>query len=88
MGNQLSSKKQKENREKGLPLNQYGYFPAEYCRETGLPMYDQLTYRPYVDKYLSRSRCREIGKPIKENEQPVAFYRVMNGYCGLYDRSN
>jgi hypothetical protein len=88
VGGQLSMKKQKENTEKGLPYNSYGYYPAQYCRDTGLPMYDKLTYKPYIDKYLSKTRCREIGKPIKDKENPVAFYRVDHGYCGLYDRNN
>ena len=88
MGEQLSMKKQKENKEKGLPYNSYGYYTADFCRETGLPMYNQLTYKPYSDKFLSKTRCRVIGKPVKDNELPVAFYRVKNGYCGLYDRTD
>jgi hypothetical protein len=88
VGGQLELKKQKENLAKGLHLNSYGYFPAEYCRKTGLPMYDKSSYKQYSEKYLSKTRCREIGKPVGDYEQPVAFFRVQNGYCGLYDRSS
>lgn len=88
MGKQLSYKKRRENIDNGLPYNSYGYFPADHCRSTGLPMYDRLSYIPFVDKYLSKTRCREIGKPVLDNEQPIAFYRVDHGYCGLYDRTS
>lgn len=67
-------------------VNQYGYFTAEYCRSTGLPMYNKKTYADVSDTLLSKTRCVRIGRPVKEGEEPVAFYRVERGYCGLYRR--
>ena len=66
--------------------NGYGWYTAEYCRSTGLPMYDKKSYADVADKYLSKTRCAKIKKPVNEGEDPVAFYRVDRGYCGLYLR--
>ena len=88
MGKQLNWKKIEENQRLGLPLNSYGYYPAEYCRSTGLPMYTPSTYYEVKDIYLSKTRCKQIKKPVLEKESPVAFYQVQHGYCVLYDRSN
>lgn len=66
--------------------NSYGWFTAEYCRSTGLPMYNKETYAAVSGRLLSKTRCAKLGKPVKENESPVAFYRVDRGYCGLYLR--
>ena len=51
-------------------------------------MYDKNTYAEVSDIYLSRTRCAKIKKPVKDDEEPVAFYRVDRGYCGLYQRKN
>ena len=66
--------------------NQYGWYTAEYCRSTGLPMYTRKTYADVSDRYLSKTRCAKIKMPVKEGENPVAFYRVERGYCALYLR--
>lgn len=68
-------------------INSYGWYTAEYCRSTGLPMYNQQTYAEVSKKYLSKTRCKKNKKPVKAGEEPCAFYRVSQGYCGLYDRS-
>ena len=67
-------------------VNQYGWFTAEYCRSTGLPMYNKKTYADVSGTLLSKTRCARTGHPVKEGEEPVAFYRVDRGYCGLYRR--
>ena len=67
--------------------NGYGWYTAEYCRSTGLPMYNKKTYSSVADRYLSKTRCKQLKVPVKDGEDPVAFYRVDRGYCGLYDRS-
>jgi len=67
--------------------NSYGWYTAEYCKSTGLPMYNRQTYAEVSNKYLSKTRCKKIKKPVKVGEEPCAFYRVERGYCGLYDRS-
>ena len=67
--------------------NGYGWYTAEYCKSTGLPMYNKKSYEQFADKYLSKTRCAKIKMPVKEGESPIAFYRVDRGYCGLYDRS-
>ena len=66
--------------------NGYGWYTAEYCRSTGLPMYDKKSYAAVADIYFSKTRCTKIKKPVQEGEEPVAFYRVDRGYCGLYLR--
>lgn len=35
----------------------YGTFRAEYCRATGLPMYEGWNYSDVANKYLSKTRC-------------------------------
>ena len=67
--------------------NDYGWYTAEYCRSTGLPMLNKTTYAPFSDRYLSRTRCKKIKKPVRDDEKPCAFYRVDRGYCALYDRT-
>ena len=49
-------------------------------------MYNKKTYADVSDKYLSKTRCEKLKMPVKEDEEPVAFYRVDRGYCGLYLR--
>lgn len=49
-------------------------------------MYNKETYAAVSGRLLSKTRCAKLGKPVKENESPVAFYRVDRGYCGLYLR--
>lgn len=63
----------------------YGTYTAEYCKSTGKPMYSKNEYE-YRRGLYSKTQCRRMGKPVTEREEPVAFYRVMNGYCGLYER--
>ena len=67
-------------------LNQYGLFPASYCRALGLPMYSKDTFEPVADQYMSATRCKKLGRPVEPGEEPVAFYRCQNGYCPLYYR--
>ncbi|MBO5512585.1 MAG: hypothetical protein J6B24_12685 [Clostridia bacterium] len=49
-------------------------------------MYNKKTYAEVSDTLLSKTRCARTGRPVKEGEEPVAFYRVERGYCGLYRR--
>ena len=67
-------------------INAYGWFTAEYCKSTGLPMYDKKSYAEVADKLISKTRCAKLKMPVKDGEEPVAFYRVDRGYCGLYSR--
>lgn len=76
-----------KDKEVGLPLNKYGLYPAAYCRSTGLPMYNNSNYGSLADKFLSRTRCQKLRQPVQQDEQPAAFYRLMNGYCELYLRN-
>lgn len=69
-------------------FNRYGWYSAAYCKSTGLPMFQGYNYHSYANIYLSQSRCEKIGKPVLPGEEPVAFYRVYNGYCALYKRDN
>lgn len=61
----------------------YKTFTADYCRSTGLPMYQSFEERKEL---YSKTQCETMGLPVKENEEPVAFYRVKIGYVGLYKR--
>lgn len=65
----------------------YKTYTAAYCKTLGLPMLNNSTYEEYADKWLSPSRCKKAGKPVQENENPIAFYKVNHGYCPLYDRT-
>lgn len=67
-------------------LNQYGLYPASYCRALGLPMYNHDDYGQVADRYLSKTRCKTMGKPVEPGEEPVAFYKCQNGYTPLYYR--
>lgn len=64
----------------------YGTYTAEYCRSTGKPMYQKSDWKKR-EKLYSPTQCKKMGKPVQEGEEPVAFYKTMNGYCGLYERS-
>ena len=63
----------------------YGTYTAEYCRSTGKPMYQREDYKARENLY-SKTQCKRMGKPVKDGEEPAAFYRVQHGYCGLYER--
>lgn len=70
----------------------YKSYTAEYAKYTKLPMYGgakypKQDYEEVKDIYLSSTRCREIGKSVGDNEEPVAWYRVMHGYVPLYLRA-
>jgi len=69
----------------------YKCYTSAYARSTGLPMFggSELTkadYNEFADKLLSKSRCKQIKKPVTSEEKPVAWYRVKNGYVPLYYR--
>lgn len=66
--------------------NSYGFYTADYCRNTKKPMIQQAEYSTFKDVLLSKSRCKEIKEPVKENETIYAFLRARNGYCALYLR--
>ena len=65
----------------------YKCYTADSCRATGLPMLERYNYEEYANKWLSKTRCQKIKQPVREGEEPVAFYRIYNGYVPLYDRS-
>lgn len=67
-------------------FNSYGFYTAEYCRSTKKPMLQSNEYAPFKDVLLSKTRCKAIKRPVKENEPIYAFLRVMHGYCALYYR--
>lgn len=70
-------------------FNGYGFYTAEYCKSTKKPMFKSFSeYRPFADKLLSATKCKKIKRPVQENEEIYAFYKVMHGYCALYFRDN
>lgn len=90
----LENKNRKLKEELGLiekpkiyMFNSYGYYTSEYCKSTRKPMFKNSSeYRPFSNKLLSKTRCKQIKMPVKEDEEIYAFYRVKNGYCALYFR--
>lgn len=76
-----------ENINNLLVKNSYNLYTAASCRLTGLPMLDRSDYSKHANEWLSASKCKNIKQPVKEGEQPVAFYRCKNGYCALYSRN-
>lgn len=80
----------KKDINKILKVNSYGLYTAASCKETGLPMIQNYfgENRKYANTWLSASRCKKIKQPVKADEQPIAFYKCKNGYCGLYYREN
>ncbi|OPJ63708.1 hypothetical protein [Clostridium chromiireducens] len=71
-----------------LVKNQYNLYTAASCKLTGLPMLSSSDYGNYSDKWFSTSRCKAMRQAVKDDEEPVAFYRCKNGYCALYSREN
>ena len=67
--------------------NDFGFFTAEYCRNTRKPMIQPSEYFVFKDVLLSQTRCKEIKKPVCEGEKIYAFLRVRKGYCALYYRN-
>lgn len=68
-------------------INSYGFYTAEYCRETRKPMFkNSEEYKPFSDKLFSKTMCKKMKRPVAEDEEIYAFYRVKNGYCALYFR--
>ena len=70
----------------------YKCYTAESCRATGLPMFgskelSKEEYSKYANRWLSKTRCKQIKRPVVEGENPVAFFRVKNGYIPLFDRT-
>ena len=68
-------------------LNSYGFYTAEYCITTKKPMIQPSEYEAFKDVLLSKTRCKQIKKPVREGEEIYAFLRVRNGYCALYYRN-
>lgn len=68
-------------------FNSYGFYTSEYCKSTKKPMFkSSREYRPFSDKLFSKTKCKQIKKPVQENEEIYAFYKVRHGYCALYFR--
>ncbi len=76
-----------KNKDKIPVYNSYGFYTAEYCRTTKKPMLQQSEYGAFKDVLLSKTRCKQIKKPVREGEEIYAFLRVMHGYCALYYRN-
>lgn len=67
-------------------FNDYGFYTADYCKSTRKPLFTSSTYSAFSDKLLSKSRCKQIKRPVTEKEEIYGFYKVKNGYCALYYR--
>lgn len=63
-------------------INSYGYYTAEYVKSTGKPYKSDER----KDNWYSKSQCKKMKQPVKENEEPVGFSIAMHGYYALYER--
>lgn len=69
----------------------YKSYTAASCRATGLPMYgssmiSDLKYAEVADKFFTKSKCKQLKRPVADHEEPVAFLRIKNGYVPLFLR--
>ena len=78
-------------------INQYGYYRTDYVKQNKLPhlfKYINVLTWENADNLkdgmilLSKSRCEELKIPVLKNEKPVAYKRVLNSYCALFNRTN
>lgn len=79
----VTQAKGKKHMEETEVYNAYGFYKAEYCKATGLPMY---TSKDKYEGLYTLTQCKKMKKPVLAHEEPAAFYRVKHGYCGLYPR--
>lgn len=61
----------------------YSAYRAADCRATGLPMYTGADRPRNLLSTTQRQRSRH---PVREDELPTAWFRVMNGYVPLYEK--
>lgn len=78
-------------------INQYGYYRTEYVEQNKLPhllkINNTLTWANAEalkdgTVLLSKSRCEELKVPMGKNERPVAYKKILNSYCALFNRTN
>lgn len=67
-------------------LNNQGFFTAEFVNITGKPkIYNS---RAVPEAYISKTKCEKIKKPVKLNEEIVAFKKVQNGLRSIFKGLN
>ena len=75
----------------GIQLEPHKNYPHEYpaaqCRKTGLPMYTGWKARQKHPggELFSRTQRKNAKHPVRQGEQPAAWYRTNNGYVPLYE---
>lgn len=62
----------------------YKLYRAEYCRKTGLPMYNWRDYPQMIANGIYTKTRAKQEKVIIDEESPVAWYRLKNGYTPLF----
>lgn len=62
----------------------YSTFTADFCRASGLPMYNADNYDEVADLYISETRMKKSKLPLNDDTEIVAWYRVSHGYVPLY----
>lgn len=64
----------------------YRTYKAIFVKTTGLPIFNTNTFKEKDRRFLSKTNCKKIKKPIKADELPVAWYRGMHGFYPLFFR--
>lgn len=64
----------------------YPAYKAKDVHMTGLPIYTSIDRRAggAAEHLQSTTQRKKAGFPVQENERPLGWYRVMNGYVPLY----
>ena len=79
-----------ENSKEWLHEN-YGTYKAEFVKKCGLPYFDREKWVNVSSASLnkvvvSKTIANKIKQPVQDTERIVAFKRVKNGYCPLFER--
>lgn len=63
------------------------FLKKQEALQTGKPLY--TSYEEFPRTYVSKSQCKQLLVPLKENEKPIAYLwkALYNGYMPLYDRT-
>ena len=66
-------------------FNPAGFYNGKYVNSIGTTKYSYKRLG-VPDDYYTKTECKTMESPVRDGEEPIAFYRVKLGYCGLYQR--
>ncbi|MGU9035181.1 hypothetical protein ACV3WV_14295 [Clostridium perfringens] len=64
----------------------YRQYKASFVYKTDLPIFNTNSFKEKDRRFLSKTNCKKLKRPVGEEELPVAWYRGMNGFYPLYFR--